>query len=176
MQAQRLADVLIWKYAPKSVLDVGSATGLYLKPFHERGITVHGVDSAPSAVADSVLQIPRRLIDSVDITTQPIKRRAALTLCIEVLEHIAEHSARDAITHIAQTSQLIFFSAAQPGQGGLGHVNCQPKGYWEGLFAEQGFARDMQDEDYIRTIMASGYHMGWLTNNLMIFKKPAAAS
>jgi hypothetical protein len=87
------------------------------------------------------------------------------------MEHIDEKYAKVCIKHISKTSGTIFFTAALPGQGGVGHVNCQPKDYWQELFAQNGFQRDTQDEDYIRLIMQSGYHMGWLINNLMIFKK-----
>lgn len=170
-QAQRLADLLLWKYAPQSVLDVGCATGLYLKPFLDKGITASGVDYSKSAIADEVLQIPRQLIKTIDITKQAIGKTADLTLCIEVLEHIAADAAKAAVDHIAGTSDTIFFSAAQPGQGGVGHINCQPKAYWESHFEASGFNRDAKDEDYFRIIMSAGYHMGWLINNLMVFKK-----
>lgn len=170
-QAERLAALLIRFYNPASVLDVGSATGVYLKPFLTAGITVNGVDYSPSAVDREVLQIPRKLIKKRDITTQPIGLKADLTLCIEVLEHIEEQQASIAIHHLCQTAKIIFFTAAQPGQGGVGHVNCQPKDYWADLFSTEGFVRDYQDEAYITVIMQNGYHLGWLTNNLMVFKK-----
>lgn len=172
-QAERLADLLIWIYVPKSVLDVGSATGLYLKPFADRGITVTGVDNSESAVADEVLQVPRKLIKTIDITKQPIGATADLALCIEVLEHIAPNDAAAAVKHLVATTNTIVFSAAQPGQGGVGHVNCQPKDYWERLFLAEGFERDRRDEEYIKIIMAAGYHLGWLINNLMILKRQA---
>ncbi len=170
-QAKRLADVLIWIYSPKSVLDIGSATGLYIKPFLEKGIKVQGVDYSVAAVSKKALRVPRELIKVTDITKKSIELHADLSLCIEVLEHIPEKYALFAIHNIARTSKTIFFTAAQPGQGGVGHVNCQPKSYWEGMLKKEGFGRDYADEDYIRIIMGSGYHMGWLTNNLMVFKK-----
>ncbi len=170
-QAGRLADLLIWIYKPKSVIDIGSATGLYLRPFADKGITVTGIDNSKSVIAKEVVQIPRKFIKLVDITKQPIGKSADLALCIEVLEHIDAINTVKAIHHIAETSDIIFFTAAQPGQGGLGHVNCQPKEYWEAHFRNEGFLRNYQDEEYIRIVMNSGYHMGWLINNLMVFKR-----
>jgi SAM-dependent methyltransferase len=175
-QAQRLGDLLVWKYAPKSVLDIGSATGLYLKSFLNKGIKVTGIDYSEAAAFEDVLQIPQQYIQIRDITTKPIGLRADLSLCIEVLEHIAAKDAQAAIHHIALTSDTIFFTAAQPGQGGTGHINCQPKEYWDNLFSKEGFTRDTQDEIYIKIIMASGYHLGWLLNNLMVFKKREPAT
>jgi SAM-dependent methyltransferase len=170
-QAQRLGDLLAWIYSPTSVLDIGSATGLYLKPFLNKGIKVTGIDYSEAAAMEDVLQIPKQYIEIRDITKQPIGLKADLVLCIEVLEHITAKDAPTAIHHIAETANTIFFTAAQPGQGGTGHVNCQPKAYWDNLFQKEGFSRYEQDEGYIKTIMAAGYHMGWLLNNLMVFKR-----
>ncbi len=169
-QADRLGKLLIWKYSPKSVLDVGSATGLYLKPFHEAGIKVSGVDYSVAAISRDLIKVPPKTIKVVDITKGPIRTKADLTICIEVMEHIAAEDAEVSIKHIAQTSNTIFFTAAQPGQGGVGHINCQPKEYWESFF-NNGFERAIEDEDYLRIIMSAGYHMGWLINNLMVFKR-----
>lgn len=170
-QANRLAEVLKWVYSPNSVIDIGSATGLYLKPFLDDGTKVTAVDYSESAISDEVLQIPKKDFKIVDITKQSIGVTADLALCVEVLEHIEAEFSEIAIHHIAETSNTIFFTAAQPGQGGVGHVNCQPKEYWAAFFTNEGFVRDIKDEDYIRIIMASGYHMGWLINNLMVFKR-----
>ena len=170
-QAIRLAKLLNWKYSPNSVADIGSATGLYLKPFYEMGIKVTGIDSAISVIDPSVVQIPKNMIKNLDITKDPIKIKADLSLCIEVFEHINEKYAEKAVENLISISNTIIFSAAQPGQGGLGHINCQPKEYWQKLFNSNGYVRDLEDEEYFKIIMASGYHMGWLINNLMVFKK-----
>lgn len=174
-QANRLADVLVWKYNPGAVIDVGCATGLYLRPFLEHGVKVVGVDYADAVIQDEVLQIPRKFIHISDITKKPVGRIADLTICLEVLEHIPASGAQAAIRNICKTSGTIIFSAAQPGQGGVGHINCQPKEYWEKLFQRNGYGRDPMDEEYIKIIMAAGYHMGWLINNLMVFKKQSAS-
>ncbi len=170
-QARRLADLLIWKYRPKSIIDVGCATGLYLKPFMERGIRITGVDNAIDAIANEVLQVPPKNILMRDITKQPVGKKADLTICLEVLEHIPAKGAKKAIKHISECSNVVIFSAAQPGQGGVGHINCQPKEYWEKLFGALDFHRDTTDEEYLKIIMASGYHMGWLINNMMVLKR-----
>jgi SAM-dependent methyltransferase len=170
-QADRLGELLCWLYRPSSVIDIGCATGLYLKPFLELGVKITGIDNSISVLSPEVLLIPRKYLEISDITKESPKEKSDLAMSIEVLEHIDKKFARIAIDYISKASDIIFFTAAQPGQGGVGHVNCQPKGYWEGFFSDNGFKRDVKDEFYLRIIMASGYHMGWLTNNLMIFKK-----
>jgi len=170
-QAQRLAELLIWKYSPISVIDIGCATGLYLKPFLDRGVKVTGLDSAKATLAKEVLQIPRSRIILGDITKSSPKIKADLALCIEVMEHIPASGATPGIQHLTECANLIIFSAAQPGQGGVGHVNCQPPAYWQSIFANHGFERLQEDENYLKIIMSSGYHMGWLINNLMVLHK-----
>lgn len=170
-QAERLADLLVWKYSPKSVIDIGCASGLYLKPFLDRGIKVTGLDNAKAVISNEVLQIPRKNIELGDITQKPPKAKADLALCIEVMEHIPASGANSGIRNISRASNLIIFSAAQPGQGGLGHINCQPPAFWQALFAQNGFVRLYQDESYLKIIIKSGYHMGWLINNMMVFRK-----
>ena len=36
-------------------------------------------------------------------------------------------------------SDSVFFSAAEPGQNGVGHINCQPMEYWTEKFVEKGY-------------------------------------
>lgn len=174
-QAERLADILVWYYRPKSVIDIGCATGLYLKPFYQRKIDIYGVDYAESAFDTALLQVPRTKIHRQDITTTAAKHLADLALCIEVLEHIPADGAATAVRFICHSADAVVFSAAQPGQGGVGHINCQPKAYWEALFATNGFRRNHLDEEHLLTLMAAGYHLGWLLNNLMIFQKNSVA-
>jgi 2-polyprenyl-3-methyl-5-hydroxy-6-metoxy-1,4-benzoquinol methylase len=170
-QADRLGALLMRLYSPWSVIDIGCASGLYLKPFLEAGVAIDGYDYSDDAFADDVRRVPLKHLEKLDITAHPIRREAELALCIEVLEHIPEADAEIAVQHIAETSDLLVVTAAPPGQAGTGHVNCQPKDYWEALFAEHGFARDGADELLIRSVMAAGYHLPWLTENLMVFKR-----
>jgi hypothetical protein len=65
------------------------------------------------------------------------------------------------------------FTAAQPGQWGDGHINCQPKSYWQDLFGEFGWypndsletaiAEEIRKNPQIRSSLP------WMARNLMIF-------
>ena len=62
-------------------------------------------------------------------------------------------------------------SAAHPGQGGDGHINCQPKKYWCDLFAFLGWEQDTEtSKDFVEHIQKRPY-MGWLKMNGMVFRK-----
>lgn len=171
-QAYRLFEILNQMYNPKRVIDVGCATGLYLKPFYEAGIDVEGVDYAPDSIDDSIRQIPKELIHIADITKDKLKIKPAnLSICLEVLEHIPESGALKAVKYLCSTSKIIIFSAAQVGQGGRGHINCQPKYYWLEKFWNNNYVEDVVATKKIVDFMSQGYHMGWLTNNLVVFIK-----
>lgn len=169
-QAERLFTVINQLYHPARVIDVGCATGLYLKPFMDAGIDIEGIDYAPDTIDDSIRQIPKKFIHIADITKDKLEIKPAnITICLEVLEHIPEAGADMSVKYLCSTSSTIIFSAAQVGQGGRGHINCQPKHYWLEKFWNNNYIEDVVATKKILDFMAQGYHMGWLTNNLIVF-------
>ena len=64
----------------------------------------------------------------------------------------------------------IYFSAAHVGQGGSGHINCQPKQYWIDLFSFHGYEVDDEATKKFIDYLLEGYHMGWLVMNVVVFK------
>src|SRR6266851_7281684 len=81
-QAMALGRLMIDKLHPKSVIDVGCSSGIYLVPFIQEGIEVYGIDGA-SGVGK---WIPGNF-EVVDLR-QPWKptKRYDLAYCIEVAE------------------------------------------------------------------------------------------
>jgi hypothetical protein len=43
------------------------------------------------------------------------------------------------VTELCELAPFILFSAAVPGQGGVGHYNEQWSSYWAALFADNGY-------------------------------------
>ena len=151
---------------------MGCATGLYLKRFLETGIVVLGIDNTPKVFEANV--IPADNIIIFDIRKPfPSKKEFDLCLCIEVAEHIEEEYADVLIDNLCKASKTIVFSAATPGQGGVGHVNCQPKEYWIEKFKKRGYVLEKTRTEKVINAIKEGYHMGWLTMNIAIFKKVA---
>ena len=79
-----------------------------------------------------------------------------------LIRNVAEHA-----------SSSIFFTAAAPGQWGDGHINCQPKTYWEALFLEYGWCpnEDLREKivSCIREKPQIDQHIPWISRNLLIF-------
>jgi hypothetical protein len=59
-----------------------------------------------------------------------------------VAEHLPEGSASVLVRSICAHADLVFFSAAAPGQQGQNHINCQWPKYWQGLFNDCGYVCD----------------------------------
>ena len=168
-QAARLARFVKWRYNPKNVADVGCATGLYLSYFD---CQIYGCDVEDSAFVPSVAKVNPELLYKIDLTKEAPPLSSDVVLCLEVLEHIEEKNADVAIANLAKcVGGILIFSAAAPGQGGVGHINCQLKEYWDEKLISQGLVRDEEDEFFFKNYLVSGYHMGWLSSNVMIYKK-----
>ena len=185
LQAFRLERILYDLYKPKSVIDWGCANGLYLEPFMtEDGCKVLGVENASVAIE---MRHPDIQIIKADITQKisftPTKLQPVggdpsvpvpkfdMALCIEVLEHLEEKDAKVAIDNICRSSDRLVVSIAREWQTGPGHLNLKPIEYWIQKFGWQGFRVDNRATLDVRERMGDGYHLGWLTNNLLILEK-----
>jgi SAM-dependent methyltransferase len=62
-----------------------------------------------------------------------------LCMCLELAEHIEPEYVDVLIDSCCSTSEMILFTAAKPGQGGLGHVNLQPEEYWVEKFKTRNY-------------------------------------
>ncbi len=103
--------------------------------------------------------------------TPPDLDRADLVCCVEVLEHIPEPSAALAVHNLCDLSKRwVYFSAAQPGQLGHGHVNCQPPAYWIEKFQMHGFRLAESQTAALRGVLAP-LSLYWLPQNALIFER-----
>ena len=62
-----------------------------------------------------------------------------LAVCLEVVEHLDADAGDRVLADLCRCAPSVLFSAAVPGQGGIGHVNEQWPGYWVERFARHGF-------------------------------------
>ena len=54
-------------------------------------------------------------------------------------EHLDPSRAASFVSDLCALAPVVLFSAAVPGQGGTHHVNEQWPGYWQDLFAVEGY-------------------------------------
>ncbi len=117
---------------PKSLLDVGCGLGTWMKAALGLGIPeVLGVDGV--SLGKDKLLVPAELFRLHDLTKSwSLGRRFEVALCLEVAEHLEAGSAATLIDSLVSHADVIYFSAACPGQPGQHHVNCQ----WPEVLAE----------------------------------------
>jgi SAM-dependent methyltransferase len=166
------------KVRPNSVVDVGCALGAWLRVFSEHGVQiVQGLDG--DYVDRSQLLIkttdftPVNLTESIKGDLGPVTGKANgrydLAICLEVAEHLPDSSASDLVRTLTTLAPVVLFSAAVPGQGGVGHINEQWPGYWKSRFQKHGFQR----LDLIRRrIWRDGRVHWWYRRNIFLFAAP----
>jgi len=170
-QAIRLASWFRQKHPDKRILDVGCGPGIYVEEMRKVGIEAYGVDNderlveGPYLTRFDITELWEEFIDGVGAYPDVI-------LSLEVGEHIPEEKADAYIEFLMMCEpDLIYFSAARPGQGGNGHINLQPKSYWIKKFYAAGFWLDVDAAEEALAFIRSGYHLGWLTQNLCVFRR-----
>ena len=155
----------------RSVVDVGCGRGAWLSVFEGLGVKhVLGID-APH-VDPERLAIPRSRFMAHDLR-KPLRHneRFDLVVCLEVAEHLPLSSAASLIQTLVDLGPVILFSAAIPGQGGLGHVNEQWPDYWAALFAQHGY----RPIDCIRPRVWDDPRVEvWYAQNTILFASPHA--
>jgi SAM-dependent methyltransferase len=156
----------------KSIIDVGCGTGVYVAEFQSKGLRAVGCEygKRPRRWAAKFA----REIYSFDVTKPLVPLPGAPFDCamsLEVGEHIPADLAERFVQFIAMHSGLVVFSAAQPRQGGEGHVNEQPKEYWIEKFVSQRFRLDhAATTAIVHSLERSGAHRN-LVRNVMVFTK-----
>ena len=162
--ADRLAQWIAAELKPDKVIDLGCGPGTYVYSLHDQGVNAIGYDNDERIKNKPDLEC-RDLFDIDD--------SADVVICLEVAEHIETEKNDqlvDAVTKTLKPGATLIWTAAKPGQGGVGHINCQEKEYWRSLFISYGLTEDPEIEQKLIDEMRQGYHMGWFVQNLLVFK------
>lgn len=152
----------------KSVVDIGCGEGAWTAVFAEHGCDVLGIDGPH--VDRSRLQIPAERFTALDIQHQRVTGvRAELAVSLEVAEHLSSSRAMTFIEDLCAAADIVLFSAAIPGQGGVGH--CFPEGtVVSGPAATSSYSRSYQGE-FIKLAFASGDFLTVTPNHPVLTSK-----
>lgn len=134
----RVADEVVRSCTPKRVFDAGCAIGFLVAAFWDRNVEAHGRDISEFAISQARPDV--REFCSVGSIADPIDGDFDLVTCIEVLEHMPERDALEAIASITRAAPRILFSSTPSDFNEPTHVNVRPTLYWLRHFAEAGFA------------------------------------
>lgn len=148
------------------LVDLGAGTGLYVEAARSYGWQANGYDITDRQTRPELVQ-QKSLLDVHD--------PACTVLCIEVAEHLPESDAWSVIDSVWRNTLpggLVIWSAARPGQGGVGHINCQLPEYWRERAIVKGFEMCEYLEYDLHRWITSGYHMGWFAQNRQVWQRP----
>ena len=173
--AGAVVDVIVKEFRPASVADVGCGTAVYLRHFKERGVSIQGYEGSTAAIDRA--QVPATSIQRCDLTKPlQVDRQYDLALCFEVAEHLPDAAADTLVGSMVSLAPVILFSAAQPGQGGVDHINEQPGSYWIAKYEAAGCRYDEPGTEKLRAAMTAADVAWWLKTNLMVFRRARPAS
>lgn len=166
------ADLPPFKYIfertqPDSIVDFGCGLGIYLNWFKRLGAQkILGVDGFD--LEYSFLETPEEYHKSDLSSPVDLGKRFDLVNCLEVIEHIPEEFSLNLIKTLdLHAKRYILFSAAGVGQGGKGHINCQPLSHWAKIFSSLGWAPLVPESMFVRCVAS----LSWFRKNLVLLKR-----
>jgi hypothetical protein len=150
-------------------LDVGAGSGAYAAAARRRGVRARALERSRAGRAMAALQrVPSAAFDLRDAAAPP---RAELAYCFEVAEHLPPELGDRLVRFLAGAAPLVVFTAAQPGQGGYGHVNEQPPDHWAQRFGAAGMEPWPEAAERLTAAFAdAGVRAPWFFANLMVFR------
>lgn len=147
-----------------SVMDVGCGIG----EWNNDNPNYYGLDyKAP--VKRLLMPKERYTDENLEQSMRISDKRFDLCLCLEVAEHISTDRAGLLVQRLCEISDTVLFSAAIPGQGGVGHINEQWQSWWADLFAKSGYYPHKLD---IRKELRTNPEVEiWYKNNAVLYTK-----
>lgn len=137
----QIANRIVSDVQPATVLDAGCAWGFLVEALHKRNVEAYGIDISEYAIQNVHPDVqPYCRVGSV---VEPFPQKYDLIVCIEVLEHLHQAQAEQAVINLCQHSPDILFSSTPFDYKEATHFNVQPPEYWAEQFARQGFYRDV---------------------------------
>ena len=136
-----IADQIIERLHPTSVLDAGCAWGFLVEALRKRGAAAWGVDISEYAISNVDESVTEYCWQGS--LTDPLPQRYDLVTCIEVLEHMPSRDAEVAIGNLCTASDRILLSSTPFDYAEPTHLNVQPPENWSAAFARHDFVRDV---------------------------------
>lgn len=168
----RITLSLFRDFFPVSTLvDVGCGLGSWARAALDIGFPdVLGIDG--EFVDTKLLVIPKQKFKRQDLSKSfDIERRFDVAIAMEVAEHIDACDADTFVNNLCNLSNLILFSAAVPGQGGVHHVNEQPQSYWIEKFHSAGYQCSLELRD---RLWNEDSICGYYRQNMLVFHRVQA--
>jgi len=163
---------IVFKEA-KTFNDIGCGTGQFVKAINGFGSKCQGYEH--SLTARLFGRLIGLKIQTFDLTRKlPILglAKADISYSLEVGEHIPSFMSADLVKTMVDAGSVVIFSAAQPGQLGHGHINCQTKIWWAEEFQKQGYIVDrILTDRFVGKLAENAKISAFLVDNIQIFTR-----
>ncbi|WEK05016.1 MAG: class I SAM-dependent methyltransferase [Candidatus Devosia phytovorans] len=165
LAAERILAALPAGLKRSSVADIGCGTGTFLAAALATGAgRAFGIEG--DWVTAAMLDDARIAFAPQDLEQPFTGPKVDLAISLEVAEHLSPGRAPGFIADLVSLAPAVLFSAAIPGQGGVGHRNEQWHSFWATLFA----AQDYRAYDIIRdTIWTDEDIPAWYRQNAILY-------
>ena len=167
---------VLTEYDIHSVVDFGCGIGSYIEAAVNYGLeNVKGYEYATDSAKNSTPPHIQKYIDyGTDCTQSLITKQYDCVISIEVAEHIDPSGSDMFVNNIVKSMNddgVIIFSAAQPNQGGSGHINCQPRDFWINKFNNKGMSLNTDMYNDIKIKWESLGVPFYILNNFFVLHK-----
>ena len=162
--AEVVVPLLMARYRPRTVVDVGCGEGYWATEFHAAGCDVLGIDGDHIQATT----LGDRLVHADLEDFLPEVGRFDLAVCLEVGEHLPQTRGRSFVAELCALADVVVFSAAIPHQTGAGHVNCQWPSWWATWFEEHDYGAD----GTLRWVIWNDDRVEpWYRQNLVVYER-----
>lgn len=168
----QMAKSIVETFHPQSVIDVGCGSGALLVALRKLDVRrLLGLDAAEAGL--DIARARGLDVRKFDIVNEKLLYSACYDVAVsmETAEHLPASAADRYVELLCSLAPVVIFTAAQPGQGGIGHLNEQPPEYWIGYFKAHGFQWLKKTVAAWQPAWHSAGVADFYTNNLMIFQK-----
>lgn len=163
--AEVVLPIVLERTEARTVVDVGCGRGAWLAVANRFGCDVHGFDfyDGPDSLLDPDEFTHR------DLVAHPVDAHCDLALCLEVGEHLPQSCAADLVKGLCH-ADYVLWSAAIPGQVGLGHITERWPSWWTPHFATRGYV----GTDWLRDLLWDDARIApFYRQNLILFSTPS---
>jgi len=171
-----LAKMIFKEFGPRSIMDYGAGAG-FLLHFCRDLYKIYDVNGVEPCLEDAQKVMPkeiRRKIAKMGLDLElDFNREFDLAVCLEVAEHIDARHSDLIVENVTRNTNTVLWSAAVPGQGGVGHVNEQQFDYWLARFERTGFHLDDFLSRNISAWLKKKSVNKWYYKNIRVFRRNA---
>jgi hypothetical protein len=140
------ASILKKYFNPQQIMDIGCGRGAWLKAFSEINknsnvnLEVYGLDGPWNSKDKLIINVNDYFsIDLNQLKNFEFNKKVDLIISVETAEHLYPESTESFINRLCDLSDVILFSGAFLGQGGVHHFNERKHSDWASFFIKNGF-------------------------------------